>query len=500
MWVSSLPLSRRIPSLWPRNRDHATGLPGPRLTIVALLPPNGNGRRARSVSYPPRVPEEPLDRLTLQDEMYLRVEARGAPMHVAGLVFLDASPLVDSRGAVRLDAIRARVNARLSPRLRQVLLRTGLGEGPQVWVDDPDFDISGHIRARPVPTPADEASLLKVVAELNEPPLARSRPLWELWMLSGLPEGRLAMLIRLHHVVADGIAALALLGSWFDFDADPVSEASHDRDPEPAPSRRELFDDNRQRIARHIAKGASSLLHPTRWLPEAAATARTAVGALSEGFAPRTSLNGPVGSRRRLLLARADLGRVKAVAHAHGAKVNDVVLAAIAGGARALLQHRGEATDVELRAMVPVSERSSEDRSSGGNLLAVIVVPLPVGERDAIRRLERIAQDTLERKKRPIRQWDQFPTAITAVMNHQRLVNLFTSNMSGPTVPWYFAGARVLEMFQIAPVQGNVALNVGVLSYDGSLGIDMVGDADVIQDLDSFADGLHATLEELGVV
>jgi hypothetical protein len=137
---------------------------------------------------------------------------------------------------------------------------------------------------------------------------------------------------------------------------------------------------------------------------------------------------------------------------------------------------------------------------SGGNLLAVIVVPLPVGERDAVRRLERIAQDTLERKKRPIRQWDQFPTAITAVMNHQRFVNLFTSNMPGPTVPWYFAGARVLEMFQIAPVQGNVALNVGVLSYDGSLGIDMVGDADVIPDLNSFADGLHAALQELGVV
>jgi WS/DGAT/MGAT family acyltransferase len=308
------------------------------------------------------------------------------------------------------------------------------------------------------------------------------------------------MLIRLHHVVADGIAALAMLGSWFDFDAVPVAQATHDREPEPAPSRRELLDDNRRRIARHIANGASSVLHPTRWLPEATAAARTAVGALSEGFAPRTSLNGPVGSRRRLLLARADLGRVKAVAHAHGAKVNDVALAAIAGGARALLEHRGEATDVELRAMVPVSERSSADRSSGGNLVSVIVVPLPVAEPDAVLRLERIARSTAERKKRPVRQWDQFPTAITAVMNHHRFVNLASSNMPGPTVPWYFAGARVREMFQIGPVQGNVALNVGVLSYAGRLGFDIVGDADVIPDLDSFADGLHATLEELGVM
>jgi len=298
-------------------------------------------------------------------------------MHVAGLVFLDAGPLVDAGEAVRLDAVRAHVESRLSPRLLQVLVRTGLGEGPQIWVDEPAFDIAAHVRTRSVPSPGDEASLLGVVEELNEPPLPRSRPLWELWLLSGLSDGRLAMLIRLHHVVADGIAALAMLGSWFDFDAVPVAQATHDREPEPAPSRRELLDDNRRRIARHIANGASSVLHPTRWLPEATAAARTAVGALSEGFAPRTSLNGPVGSRRRLLLARADLGRVKAVAHAHSAKVNDVALAAIAGGARALLEHRGEATDVELRAMVPVSERSSADRSSGGNLVSVIVVPLP---------------------------------------------------------------------------------------------------------------------------
>jgi hypothetical protein len=415
-----------------------------------------------------------LDRLSLQDELYLRIEARGAPMHVAGLIFLDAGPLVDAGGDVRLDAIRAHVDARLSSRLRQVLLRTGLGEGPQVWVDDPTFDIGAHVRTRSVPAPGDETSLLKVVEELNGPSLPRTRPLWELWVLSGISDGRVAMLIRLHHVVADGIAALA-------------------------PSRHQLLDDNRRRIARHLASGATSLVHPTRWVPGAMATARNAVGALSEGPAPRTSLNRPVGPGRRLLLARADLGRVKAVAHAHGAKVNDVALTAIAGGARELLGHREEPTDVELRAMVPVSTRSSGDLPSGGNRVAVIVVPLPVGEADAVHRLERIARDTVERKKRPVNQWDQFPTAITAVMNHQRFVNLFTSNMPGPIVPWYFAGARVLEMFQVGPIQGNVGLNVGVLSYDGGLGFSIVGDADAIPDLETFVAGLDGTLEDLGV-
>ncbi|MFL5767113.1 MAG: wax ester/triacylglycerol synthase family O-acyltransferase [Actinomycetota bacterium] len=447
----------------------------------------------------PDAERPPLDRLNLQDEMYLRIEERGAPMHVAGLIFLDADPLIDASGDVRLDAIRTHIEGRLSPRLRQVLQRTGLGEGPRVWVDDPAFDIAAHVRARSVPAPGDEASLLGVVEELNEPPLPRARPLWELWMLSGLSGGRLAMLIRLHHVVADGIAALALLGSWFDFVADPATPQLPERDLVPAPSRQELLEDNRRRIARHIASGSSSLFHPTRWVPEAALTARTAVTALAGGLAPRTSLNRPVGQRRRLLLARADLGRVKAVAHAHGAKVNDVALTAIAGGARVLLERRGEPTDVELRAMVPVSQRPSDNIASGGNVVAVIVVPLPVGERDATRRLERIARDTAERKKRPVRQWDQFPTAITALMNHQRFVNVFTSNMPGPTVPWYFAGARVREMFQIGAIQGNVTLNVGVLSYAGVLGIDVVGDTDAVPDLEVFAAGLDGTFEELGV-
>ena len=440
-----------------------------------------------------------LDRLSLQDELYLRIEARGAPMHVAGLIFLDAGPLVDAGGDVRLDAIRAHVDARLSPRLRQVLHRTGLGEGPQVWVDDPTFDVAAHVRTRSAPAPGDETSLLKVVEALNEPALPRTRPLWDLWVLSGVSGGRVAMLIRLHHVVADGIAALALLGSWFDFDVEPATQATPDREPVLAPSRHQLLDDNRRRIARHLASGATSLVHPTRWVPGAMATARNAVGALSEGPAPRTSLNRPLSFGRRLLLARADLGRVKAVAHAHGAKVNDVALTAIAGGARELLGQRAEPTDVELRAMVPVSTRPSGDLPSGGNRVAVIVVPLPVGEADAIHRLERIARDTVERKKRPVSQWDQFPTAITAVMNHQRFVNLFTSNMPGPTVPWYFAGARVLEMFQIGPIQGNVGLNVGALSYAGGLGFSIVGDADAIPDLETFAAGLDGTLKDLGV-
>jgi diacylglycerol O-acyltransferase len=397
--------------------------------------------------------------------------------------------------------VRAHIEGRLHlvPRLRQVLFQPDLGLGPWLWADDPRFDIRRHVLARPVPPPGDEAALLRTVEELNEPPLARSRPLWELWVLTGLADGRVAMLIRLHHVVADGIAALALLGSWFDFAPDAPSPMPPAWHPAPIPSRRDLVADNLRRRSAGIARGISALLHPRRWWRQATTTMRTLGKSLSEGLAPRSSLNGPVGTHRRLVLVRADLDRVKTVAHAHGAKVNDVVLTAVSGGARELLRSRSQlAPGLTLRAMVPVSERSSVDASVGGNLVAMMVVPLSVGEPDPIPRLERIAKETAQRKGRPLRQWARFPSFLTALMNRQRLVNLFTSNVPGPPAPMYFAGARVFEVFQIGPVQGNVRLSVGVLSYAGRLHFDVVGDADSLPDLDVFARGLVRTLEEMG--
>jgi hypothetical protein len=190
---------------------------------------------------------------------------------------------------------------------------------------------------------------------------------------------------------------------------------------------------------------------------------------------------------------------VKEAAHAHGAKVNDVVLAAISGGARELLQARDELTPgMVIRATVPVSERTSADPSPSGNLVAMMVVPLPVGEPDPVLRLERITKETAERKRRPLRQWAHFPSLLIGVMNHQRLVNLFTSNVTGPPTAMFFAGAKVLEVFQIGPLQGNVTLSAGVLSYAGRLNFDIVADADSLPDLGAFGAGLRRTLEELG--
>ncbi|HZD79540.1 MAG TPA: wax ester/triacylglycerol synthase family O-acyltransferase [Actinomycetota bacterium] len=442
-------------------------------------------------------------RLSPLDVSNLRVEDRGRPMHVAGLAILEGAPLLDASGELRLSALLEHLERRLhlAPALRQVLYRPRLGLGPPVWVDDPGFDIRRHVRARAVPAPGDEEALLRVCSELNEPPLDRSRPLWELWLLTGLAGGEVGVLIRLHHVVADGIAALALMGALFDASADAAPPVGRPWTPRPVPGARELLGDNLRHRAVAVTRAVSRLRRPAQLVRRLGSTALQVRQLLHEGLAPRVSLNRPVGRRRRLLLGRADLDRVRALAHAHGAKVNDVVLAAVAGGARRLLEHRGELRrDLVLKASVAVSMRRPADQQAAGNVVGIRLAPLPAGDPDPIRRLRAIARATAEGKRRPpLEPGGRFArTWMVQAMSSQRLVNLFTSNLPGPPVRLYLAGARVLELFQVGVVQGNVTVGVGVLSYAGRLNFAIVGDAEAVPDLEVFAEGLSEALEELG--
>ena len=278
-----------------------------------------------------------LDRVSPLDMSNLRVEERGMPMHVAALVILVAPPGQDG-----LDVLSEIIERRLhlAPRLRQVLYRPQPGLGLPVWVDARDFDIRQHVRARPVPEPGDDAALLRVCAELNQAPLDRSRPLWQMWLLTGLAGGRCGLLIRLHHVVADGIAALGMLGGLFDPDtAAPVPDPPH-WTPTPVPGVTALAADRLLRQGRLLRALAVRLSRPSAVTARLAVLARQAGQLAAEGRAPRVSLNVPVADRRRLLLIRADLERARTVAHGHGGTVNDVLLAAVAGGARNLLRSR----------------------------------------------------------------------------------------------------------------------------------------------------------------
>ena len=448
-----------------------------------------------------------LERLTPLDVSNLRIERHGLPMNVAALAILEGRVLPGAPGELAVEAIRVRIEQRLhlAPRLRQRLYRPGFGFGAPVWVDDASFDISRHVRTRPVPSRGEEV-LLATCVELNDRLFDQAHPLWEIWLLTGALDGHVPMLIRFHHVLADGIAALLLLGTLFDSaPCDSAAEAAESKGPpwtaRSIPTRSELLGDALRRSITGIRRGVHQIEHPRRTLAPARTLFRQALQLAREGRAPRTSFNRPVGRQHRVLLVRADLEQAKQVAHAHHATVNDVVLCTIAGGTRALLAGRGELPrPLALKVSVAASVRAPTSASQAGNLVGILLVPVPVGDEDPIRRLEQIARATAERKRLPpyqpaarfLQRW------MIRTMNRQRRINLLMSNLPGPPEPMYFAGAKILELFQIGVVQGNVAVQVGALSYAGQLNFDIVADANLVPDLTVFANGMIEELERLG--
>jgi diacylglycerol O-acyltransferase / wax synthase len=226
------------------------------------------------------------------------------------------------------------------------VLSPSVGQGLPLWVDDPGFDLANHVRTVQVPAPGGQRELLGLCDELCLRLLDRARPLWELWLVTGLPEGRVGLVLKLHHSLADGLAAVQLAGILLDGTADAPSPTPPPWQPRPAPSGSALLADNLAGRSATLAAALARLRHPGRLAAQARVLAGAAqMAAGGRRHRPRSVLRRPVGGRRRLAVVRAGLAEVKAVAHAHGATVNDLLLAAVTGGLRALLVARGTPVD-----------------------------------------------------------------------------------------------------------------------------------------------------------
>jgi diacylglycerol O-acyltransferase / wax synthase len=448
-------------------------------------------------------------RLSVQDAGFLYLEHAGLPQHVAILALAEGSPLHDPDGRLRLDAVRQQLAGRLPlvPRLRQRVLWPRVGQGLPLWVDDPGFDLANHIRTIQVPVPGGDRELLGLCDELCLRLLDRARPLWELWLVTGLANGRVGLVLKLHHSLADGLAAVQIAGLLLDDTADAPSLTPPPWQPRPAPSGWALGADNLAGRSAALAAALARLRHPGKLAAQLRVLAGAAqMAAGGRRHQRRSVLRRPVGGRRRLAVVRAQLAEVKAVAHAHGATVNDLLLAAVTGGLRALLLVRSTLVDgLTLYASVPVALRAAADTVALGNQVGLMVVPLPVGEPDPVQRLQHITRATTERKRRPERLASLRPVgsltilrALNRYSRHQHLVDVFVTNVARPKRPLYLLGARLLEVFPVVQVAGNVPLSVAVLSYDGQLTFGIQSDPDGCPDLDVFVDGLRQSLEELG--
>jgi diacylglycerol O-acyltransferase len=448
----------------------------------------------------------PLERLTAQDLLMLWPDDLGWPEDIGAVAILDGTRLLDRDGRVRIEAVRRQLEPRLHlvPRFRQLLYRPRLGLGWPLWVDAPSFDLADHVRVHPLAAPGNQAQLLVACEQLRRRRLDPSRPLWELWLLPGLPERRVGLFLRAHHAIADGISGLAAFGALLDLAADTPAAVPSPWTPAPIPSAGQLLYDNLRRRLRGLGRGLSSLTHPIGTVRRARRTSP----AWREFFAeraPRTSLNRPIGADRRLAIVRGRLELAKQIAHAHHAKVNDVVLAAVGGGLRELLASRGEPVeDLVLRASVPISLHQQQPGQARGNRDGWMVVPLPLGESDPVRRLGLIAAETAARKQqaRPqagsgVMSFAVVQRASYRLLARQRYVNLWVTNVPGPPVRLYLAGAPLRELFPVVPVLGNLTLGVGVFSYAGQLNLTAVADRDGCPDVEVFAQGVRSALDEL---
>jgi diacylglycerol O-acyltransferase / wax synthase len=441
-------------------------------------------------------------RLTAFDRMFLRLETPDWPCHYGGLAIVEAETLRDGSGRLRLDEIRTRLDRRVAriPQLRRRVHAAGPLRGGPLWVDDERFDISRHVRELVVDPPGDELALLEATDQVYRRLLDRRRPLWELWFLTGLRDGRVGVLLKLHHAVADGLAAVAIIGALFDREPDDTAPEPGPAVVVPIPANRVLTADRLTEVLRSVRRAAIRVAHPLELIRSARFAALVARRYLGAKPAPRTSLNRPVRSGRRIRYLRLDLATVKQVAHVHGGTVNDVVLSLWAGGLRALLVSRGEpVAGVELVTGMAVTLRpSTVHAASVDNRVGAVMLRLPVGDAEPTRRLEQLVDRTRRAKEaqRPVAVVGPLARLAATPLGrhytaHQRASNLVTTNVIGPDEPVSLLGARVLMILPIIELVGNIGLTLCAFSYAGELSLVVTADAAAFPDLDVLMEAME---------
>ncbi len=453
-----------------------------------------------------------LDRLTAVDASFLTNESSSSHMHVGAILIFEGPP---PKYVDLLEHVRGRL--RQVPRFRQKLVVPPLEAGRPLWADDVNFNLSYHIRHTALPAPGGEAQLKGLAGRIFSQQLDRSKPLWEMWLAQGLERDRFAILTKTHHAMVDGISGVDIGTVLFDFE--PVPEPAPVEDewvPAPEPSTTQL-------VARGIADLAATPIQLAERAVEAVrspeTTARRAVEAL-EGLseivsafadpAPDVPLNQEIGPHRRYVWARSDLSTFKAIKDSLGGTVNDVVLAVVTGSLRNWLHGRGIRTEgLELRALVPVSIRSEDERGNLGNRIALMRGPLPVYVEDPVRRLRVISQEMegLKRSKQAlgaevISRFNDFapPTLLAQASRinfSTRLFNTIVTNVPGPQLPLYVLGREMEEVFPVAFLPENHALAVAIMSYHGKVGFGLLADYDSMEDVELISDGINDSLAEL---
>jgi WS/DGAT/MGAT family acyltransferase len=372
----------------------------------------------------------------------------------------------------------------LVPRFRQRITHTPLDLSNPVWTDDPGFDLRRHVRRAALPSPGGPAELRELAGLIMSEPLDFSRPLWQLYLVEGLGDGRHALVNKTHHALVDGVAAIDVGTVILDPSPDgtEIELPAGEWDPE-QPSPELLFvraasDRIRAplRAARKAALGA--ITTPRETAGRAMRTAESFAQLAASGpTAPRTFLNQEIGRDRRVAYVSTELERLKGCRGDAGATVNDVILSVATATLRRLFERRGEPVPEQLVALVPISIRRPDEEQDLGNRIATLLVALPVAERDPISRLQRINRETTRLKASEqaraaslvIGATGWTPPTINRILadaiSRPLSWNLVVSNVPGPQLPLYVLGSRIEAIYPFVPLSPQRhALSIGVLS------------------------------------
>jgi diacylglycerol O-acyltransferase / wax synthase len=457
------------------------------------------------------------ERLSAQDASFIGLEDARCHMHVGGVMLFDSAPLRTPEGGIDIDRIRAAIEARLHlvPRFRQRLAFLPFEQLP-IWVDDDRFRLAYHVRHSALPKPGDDRTLKRLVGRIMSQQLDRTRPLWEMWFVEGLANDQFALISKTHHCMIDGVAGADLISVIMEPFPNPEPGEPLAWTPRPHPSdTRLLFDEARRRFAQPldvVRAATSAIRHPE----QALAKIEESVAALAEAFSPSLNpasllpINGEVGPSRRFDWTSMSVGDFKAVKNVLGGTLNDVVLATVSGALRRFcLQRAVDPDTANVRALVPVSVRAPEEQGALGNRVTEIIAALPIHLEDPVARLEavRVTMGDLKESKQAlggeimtaIADWTVPNVLVQAVKLgiRSRPYNLTVTNVPGPQIPLYFLGCEMQTTYPVVPLFENVALVVGLFSYNGGLFWGFTADWETVPDLHDFVTAVEDSFVEL---
>jgi WS/DGAT/MGAT family acyltransferase len=454
------------------------------------------------------------------DATFLYCETPTMHLHVCGLIILDTDTMAE---AYSFDRVRSMLLGRL-PKLasvRQKLATPPFHVSRPFWVDDPHLDVDRHLHRLVLRPPGDERALSRVVGDIASWPLRRDRPLWELWVIEGLADRNVAVVAKMHHSTIDGVSGANMMGELFDLEPSPATSRQSPDDGRAPVSANQL-----ELLMRGLASRLEEPWEIARLVPATAShlvsilwslgRARSGTPSAAPFTAPRTSFNATLTARRSVAFTDVALSDVKKVKEALGVTVNDVVTALVGGTLRRYLDDRGELPDRSLIAAAPVSVHDQTAERGGVTKLSVMFSSLATDEKDPLERLRAVASANTQAKAMQqmvgadtLTRWAEhfwlnafalgtrLYSTLHVAEHHPVVHNLILSNVPGPPVPLYLAGARLRGLYPLGPITDGAGLNVTILSQEDRIGVGIVTCPDLVPDVWDLADALPHALEEL---